>query len=72
MISLAVHLDWRRRSQSQGPLVTRKLLHEMLSKVKGTATPRDQGPGLFVKESPFSPCGFGLLYKQDSAIHSVF
>jgi hypothetical protein len=28
--------------------------------------------GLFVKESPFSPCGFGLLYKQDSAIRSIF
>jgi hypothetical protein len=38
----------------------------MLSKVRGTTTPREiRDPGLFIKESSFSPCGFGLLCKQD-------
>jgi hypothetical protein len=58
MIPLAVHLDWRGGSQSQGPLVTRKLLHEMLSKVRGTATPRDQGPGTVCKGESFFPLWF--------------
>ena len=54
MISLAVYPNWRRRSQSQCPLVTRKLLLEMLSKVRGTATPLEiRDPGLFIKESFF-------------------
>lgn len=58
MISLAVYPNWRRRSQSQCPLVTRKLLLEMLSKVRGTTTPRDQGPGAVCKGESFSPLWF--------------
>ena len=45
------------------------LRHEMLSKVdKGTATPRDQGPGAVYRGGLFAPCGFWLLYKQDYCI----
>jgi hypothetical protein len=41
---LVVHPNWRGRPQPQGPLVTHKLLLEMLSKVfKNTTLQRDQG-----------------------------
>jgi hypothetical protein len=59
---LAVYPNWQGRSQSQGPLATRKLLLEMLSKVYNiTATPRDQEPGLALKGVFLAICVFGML-----------
>jgi hypothetical protein len=72
MLSLVVHPACSGRSRSQGPLATRKSLLEMLSKVRGTATPRDQGPGAICGGESFSPCGFGLLTDRTLQIHSVF
>ena len=72
MLSLIVHPAYRGRSQSQGPLATPKSLLEMLSKVRGTATPRDQGPGAIYRRESFSPCGFGLFINRTLQIHSVF
>ena len=56
--ALVVHPTCPGRSQLQGPLVIRKLLLKMLSKVRGTATPRDQGPGAVCKGESFSPLWF--------------
>ena len=45
---------------------------EMLSEVRGTVIPWDQGPRLVCRGRSFSPRGFGPLYKQDSIICSIF
>jgi hypothetical protein len=59
---LVVHPACRGRSQPQGPLVTRKLLLEMLSKVdNSTETPWDQGPRLALEGVFLATCVFGTL-----------
>ena len=62
LLSLVVHPVCRGRSQPQGPLVTRKLLLEMLSKVdNSTETPWDQGPRLALEGAFLATCVFGTL-----------
>jgi len=65
MLLLVVHPKRSGRSQSQGPLVTHKLLFEMLSMVyNSTVTPRDQGPGLVLKGVFLATCVFGMLQRK--------
>ena len=59
---LVVHPACWGRSQLQGPLVTRKLLLEMLSKVdNSTETLWDQGPRLALEGVFLATCVFGTL-----------
>jgi hypothetical protein len=59
---LVVYSAYWGRSQPQGPLVTRKLLLEMLSKVyNSTITPRDQRSRLTLKDVFLAICVFGVL-----------